>query len=143
MIEKHSPFPPPKLPEDIQAWSREMRSNMTDAEKLLWQLLRNRRLAGNKFRRQYPIERYILDFYCVEHKLAIELDGGQHALSAQYDEHRGAYLTTKGIRIVRFWNNQVLTKTINVLEIIYSQLTPPIPPLKWKASSLASGRGLR
>ena len=77
-MENYTPHYPAKLPEDIRTWAREMRGRMTDAEALLWMLLRNHRIAGAKFRRQHPVERYILDYYCVEKKLAIELDGGQH-----------------------------------------------------------------
>jgi very-short-patch-repair endonuclease len=66
----------PAIPEDIFKYARELRRNQTDAEQLLWGLLRDRRFAGKKFRRQHPVGRYILDFYCHELKLAIELDGG-------------------------------------------------------------------
>lgn len=79
---------PEMLPDDIRTWAREMRGSMTDAESLMWHLVRNRRLAGAKFRWQHPVGRYILDFYCPENKLAIELDGGQHADAAGYDRQR-------------------------------------------------------
>jgi very-short-patch-repair endonuclease len=69
-----------RLPSDLLAFARELRQNETDAERLLWRLLRNRSLAGAKFRRQHPFPPYVLDFYCHELKLAIELDGGQHNL---------------------------------------------------------------
>ena len=82
------PHYPAKLPEDIQTWAREIRGRMTDAEALLWMMLRDRRLAGAKFRRQRPVGRFILDYYCVEKKLGIELDGGQHSDAAVYDRHR-------------------------------------------------------
>jgi adenine-specific DNA-methyltransferase len=110
---------PAKLPEDIRAYAREMRSKMTDAEALLWMLLRNRRIAGAKFRRQHPVGRYILDFYCDEKKLGIELDGGQHGEAVKYDEKRGEWLRLQGIRILRFWNNQMLAETEAVMEAIY------------------------
>jgi adenine-specific DNA-methyltransferase len=116
-----------KLPDDIRAWAREMRSGMTDAEALLWKLLRNRRLAGAKFRRQHPIGRYILDFYCVEQKLCIELDGSQHGEAVAYDQLRDQCLQRQGIRILRFWNNQMLMETEGVLEKIYQALSGTAP----------------
>lgn len=118
------------IPDDILRNARELRQNQTDAEQLLWKLLRDRRFAGKKFRRQHPVDRYILDFYCQESKLAIELDGGQHSDEAtkQYDEDRTRYLNEHGIRVIRFWNNQVLQETDAVLESLWSALTPtPLP----------------
>ncbi|WP_395007513.1 endonuclease domain-containing protein [Undibacterium sp.] len=122
-MEDISPHHPQKIPEDLKAYAREMRKKMPDAEQLLWCLLRNRRLAGAKFRRQHPIGRYILDFYCVENKLAVELDGGQHSEQKTYDQHRDAYLKLQGIEVLRFWNNQMLLETEAVLEMIYSNIT--------------------
>lgn len=116
------PRHPAKLPEDIRAYAREMRGRMTDAEALLWMLLRNRRIAGAKFRRQHPVGRYILDFYCDEKKLGIELDGGQHGEAIGYDHQRDSWLQTQGIRILRFWNNQMLAETEAVMEAIYQAL---------------------
>ena len=116
------PHHPAKLPDDIRAYAREMRSRMTDAEALLWTLLRNRRIAGAKFRRQHPEGRYILDFYCEEKKLGIELDGGQHSEAVEYDEKRGEWLRLQGIRILRFWNNQMLAETEAVMEVIYQAI---------------------
>jgi very-short-patch-repair endonuclease len=121
-MEIYSPHHPARLPDDIRTWAREMRSGMTDAEALLWKLLRNRRLAGAKFRRQHPIGRYILDFYCAERKLCIELDGGQHGEAVAYDQLRDQWLLGQGIQILRFWNNQMLTETEGVLEMIYQAL---------------------
>lgn len=110
-MENIHPHHPAELPEDIREWAREMRSHMTDAEALLWRLLRNRRIAGAKFRRQHPMGRYILDFYCHEKKLCVELDGGQHMEAAAYDQQRDAWLRGQGICVLRFWNNQVLMET--------------------------------
>jgi very-short-patch-repair endonuclease len=124
-MENYTPTPPTKLPEDLRTWAREMRGRMTDAEALLWQLLRNRRIAGAKFRRQHPVGRYILDFYCDEKKLGIELDGGQHTEAVDYDARRDAWLSMQEIRVLRFWNNQVLTETEAVMEAIYSELLSP------------------
>ena len=92
---------------------------MIDAEALLWMLLRNRRIAGAKFRRQHPVGRYILDFYCDEKKLGIELDGGQHGEAVVYDQQRDGWLREQGIRVLRFWNNQMLMETEAVMEEIY------------------------
>jgi len=95
---------------------------MTDAEAMLWKFLRSRRIGGAKFRRQYPLGRYILDFYCVEQQLCVELDGGQHGTAVAYDERRDAWLNAQGVRVLRFWNNQMLTETEVVVEAIYREL---------------------
>jgi very-short-patch-repair endonuclease len=108
-----------RLPDDIRAWARELRGRMTDAETLLWKILRHRRIGNAKFRRQHPMGRYILDFYCHEKKLGIELDGGQHAENMDYDQRRDAWLLMQGIHVLRFWNNQVLAETEAVVEVIY------------------------
>ena len=113
------PHHPAKLPDDIRAYAREMRSKMTDAEALLWMLLRNRRIAGAKFRRQHPVGRYILDFYCVEQQLGVELDGGQHGEAVTYDQRRDDWLRGQGIQVLRFWNNQMLAEAEAVMEVIY------------------------
>lgn len=73
------------VPEDLKRYARAMRASMPDAEALLWSLLRNRRLANAKFRRQHVIAPYIVDFYCAERRLVIELDGGQHREQQDYD----------------------------------------------------------
>jgi adenine-specific DNA-methyltransferase len=119
------PKSPAKLPEDLKAWAKEMRKQMPVAEVLLWKLLRNRSIAGAKFRRQHPVGRYILDFYCDEQKLAIELDGSQHADHSEYDQRRDEFLNALGIRVLRFWNNQLLQETEVVLEVIYLTLSNP------------------
>ena len=137
-MDAYIPRHPDKLPEDIRAWARELRGRMTDAEALLWKLLRDRRLAGAKFRRQHPVGRYILDYYCVEKKLAIELDGGQHSEANDYDEQRDDWLRAQGISVLRFWNNQMLMETEEVMEVIYQTIVetenPPLPQ---------AGEGLR
>jgi adenine-specific DNA-methyltransferase len=121
-MENISPRHPAKLPEDIRQWAKEMRGNMTDAEALLWKLLRGRRMASAKFRRQHPLGRYILDFYCEEKKLCLEIDGSQHMDAAEYDERRDTWLASQKIRVLRFWSNQVLSETESVLEAIYAVL---------------------
>ena len=87
---------------------RALRKSMTEAERTLWHILRNRQISNLKFRRQHPFGDYILDFVCLESKLVIEVDGGQHAEHAEYDEFRTQRLQTAGFRILRFWNNEVL-----------------------------------
>lgn len=112
------------LPNEALAFARELRQASTDAEHLLWQLLRDRRLAGAKFRRRHPIPPYTVDFYCQEAKLAVELDGGQHnepELQAK-DAARSRFLAEHGITVLRYWNNEVLSQTESVLEQIYTEL---------------------
>ena len=89
--------------------ARNLRQNQTPQEKLLWNLLRNRQLNGLKFKRQVPIENYIVDFLCEEKKLIIEIDGGQHneTNSIQYDINRTKLLNDMGYKVIRFWNNEV------------------------------------
>lgn len=100
--------------------SRSLRKNQTDAEQLLWSKLRARHFYGYKFRRQHPISYYILDFYCEEEKFAIELDGSQHSKPSQrdYDKRRTRVLQELGIRVLRFWDSDVLRNTDGVLEEI-------------------------
>ena len=116
------------IPNELLQACRELRRNATDAEKLLWSLLRDRQLKGAKFRRQHPLGRFILDFYCEKFKVAIELDGGGHAEEQQksYDEQRTKVLEGEGIKVLRFWNNDVLGETEAVLEVIWNFLTPPL-----------------
>ena len=97
-----------------------LRKNATDAEQKLWSILRSRQMAGLKFFRQYSVGPYILDFYCPERRLAIELDGGQHAdvYRQQHDAHRDSYLRELSIRVIRFWNNDVLQNIEGVGERI-------------------------
>src|SRR4051812_18570073 len=93
------------LDEPIIAYARQLRRNQTDAEKILWQLLRNRKFHGYKFRRQHPVSNtFILDFYCCARKLAIELDGNHHheKLQHKYDEERTFALNLLGIKVIRF-----------------------------------------
>ena len=102
--------------------ARNLRKNQTEAEKLLWSSLRNRQIAGCKFRRQWPIGPYIVDFACLSRKLLIELDGGQHSEAIAYDEARTKFLEAQGYRVIRFWNNEMLTEPTAVLQRIYEEL---------------------
>jgi very-short-patch-repair endonuclease len=110
--------------------AKRLRKGQTDAESLLWSFLRNRQLDGFKFRRQHPIPPYIVDFACVDIKLVVEIDGGQHADQRSADAKRTAFLESLGFRVVRFWNNEVLSNTDSVLEQILfaSRNRPPSPP---------------
>ncbi len=111
--------------------ARTLRKEQTDAEKRLWYFLRDRRLGGFKFRRQHPVGPYIVDLVCVESGLIVELDGGQHVEQARYDSRRSAYLEEQGFRVLRFWNDDVLKQTGDVLASILDALSPspqPSPP---------------
>jgi very-short-patch-repair endonuclease len=100
-----------------------LRKQMTDAERLLWRHLRNRGLGGWKFRRQYPVGPFVVDFICVEKNIVIEVDGGQHAESEELDKQRSAYLNKMGFKVLRFWNNEVLQETEAVLNSIFAILS--------------------
>jgi very-short-patch-repair endonuclease len=102
--------------------SRRLRANQTDAEIKLWYALRNRQLCGLKFVRQEPVGRYTCDFVCRERKFVVEVDGGQHAESKS-DAVRDRYLREMGYRVVRFWNNDVLSNLDGVLESLVAQLS--------------------
>ncbi len=120
---------------------RRLRSNMTDAEQRLWRSLRRRQISGFKFRRQHHFGDYIIDFVCLETMLAVEVDGGQHNEQQAEDTARTKYLKQAGFRVLRFWNNEVLSDIDSVTTVIWramQELDPtPIPtfPLKGKALS--------
>ncbi len=105
---------------EILRFARELRNNLTDAESILWQEIRNRKLAGYKFRRQHPIDKFIVDFYCHEKKLVIELDGGIHNKLEikEYDISRSEELEKFGIKIIRFKNEEVYQNSEGVLNKI-------------------------
>jgi very-short-patch-repair endonuclease len=96
---------------------------MTDAERVLWYHLRDRRLGSFKFRRQHPVGPFIVDFVCPEKELIVEIDGGQHALNVEDDNQRSHFLQAKGYLVLRFWNNEVLQETEAVLAKILGPLT--------------------
>ncbi len=102
--------------------ARRMRNDGTDAERRLWYFLRRQQLAGHKFRRQYPLAGYIVDFVCVPARLVLELDGGQHLDALAYDQQRTEALQREGYRVLRFWNNDVLLRTEDVLAEIFRVL---------------------
>ena len=109
---------------------RELRRNQTETEKIFWAHLRNKQFYGLKFFRQYSIGPYILDFYCPNMKLAVELDGGQHnqSESKEYEAVRTKYLKAQGIEVMRFWNHEVLFDMESVLSKLALKVTPPPSP---------------
>ena len=108
-----------------QAQARQLRKNLTEAERVLWRHLRLRQLEGCKFRRQQPIGRYIVDFVCFENQLVIELDGGQHCEQVVYDAERSAWLRGQGFRVLRFWNHEILQNIEAVKKVIQEAVTSP------------------
>lgn len=102
-------------------FARQLRRQMTDAEASLWHHLRNHALMGCKFRRQHPIGPYIADFACIERKLVVELDGGQHVDNLD-DSARTRWIQANGYRVLRFWNNDALRQQQVVLAVILEAL---------------------
>ena len=103
---------------------RHLRKNSTRHERILLRHPRNRQFQGWKFRRQHPVDRYVIDFYCPEGRLAIELDGGGHNFAAKesLDQARTRFLASKDIQILRFWNHEISQELDSVLETIWSAL---------------------
>jgi very-short-patch-repair endonuclease len=125
--------------------ARQLRRNTTDVEMKLWQKLRNRQL-GVDFRRQHPAGSYILDFYCPALCLATELDGSQHAQEAKRDLQRDAWLTQRGVTVLRFWNSDVTGNFFGVLEAIAAKIaelkcSELIHTRRWRADLPFSGGG--
>ncbi len=102
--------------------ARQLRNTATDAERRLWHHLRSRRLGGCRFRRQVPLASYIVDFVCLERKLIVELDSGQHLDLAARDRVRTRRLEVAGYRVLRYWNHEVLVCVADVLEVILRKL---------------------
>ena len=113
--------------------AKTLRSKQTEAEQRLWYHLRAHRFLGLKFKRQKPMGRYIVDFVCLEQRLIIEIDGGQHSEQVHYDQRRDAWLRSQGYTVLRFWNNDVMQQLESVLEQIRCTLSPGPSP--------TSGRG--
>ena len=124
--------------ERTQSRAKQLRREMTYAERKLWSMLRGRHLNGTKFRRQQPIGPYVADFVCQEHRLVIEADGGQHAENAN-DERRTAFLESKGYRVIRFWNHEILTNLEGVTQVIATALSTPHPAQASPESPSPSG----
>jgi very-short-patch-repair endonuclease len=104
---------------DMTNIARPLRRGLTPAEKILWPMLRGRRFAGWKFRRQEPLDRYVADFFCARCRLIVELDGETHLGDEAADQKRQKYLESQGFRLLRFWNTQVFEEREAVLEAIY------------------------
>jgi very-short-patch-repair endonuclease len=118
-----------------------MRKSFTDAEIRLWRLLRNRSLKKIKFRRQHPLGPYIADFVCLERRLVIEVDGGHPIAQGQYDSARTVELEEAGYRVLRFWDNDVLSRSDSVMQAIHDSLDPS-PSLTLTLSPLTQGEGI-
>jgi len=122
--------------------AKRLRRELTDAEKKLWRLLRSRQLCRAKFRKQQPIGPYIVDFVCLEARLIIEADGGQHAQSEQ-DVSREVWLNSRGYRVLRFWNPDIFGNIDGVLQLIAEALKTPHPaPAAPESPSPSRGEGI-
>ena len=106
---------------------RRLRRDQTDVERKLWFRLRDRRLDGWKFRRQVPVDRFVVDFLCTDARLIVELDGGQHVERTMEDLERTRVLERAGYLVLRFWNNDVVENIDGVLETIAATLEPQSP----------------
>ena len=120
---------------ELQQAARGMRTEPTEAEDVLWEALRGRRLDGLRFRRQHPVGRFVLDFYCPIHKLAVEVDGEVHDSQQERDAERTAVIEAHGYRVVRFRNEEVMQNLPAVLDGIRTVISSASPPL------LLSGEG--
>jgi very-short-patch-repair endonuclease len=128
------------------ARARRLRRGATDVETRLWHKLRNAQIDGANFRRQHPAGNYILDFYCPALRLAIELDGGQHAEAASRDRQRDEWLGQRGVTVLRFWNSDLAENLSGVLEVIAAKVSELkaaelTPTRRWRADLPLSGGG--
>ena len=106
--------------------ARQLRTRLTGAERVLWRRLRLRQIDGHKFRRQHAIGPFIVDFACLERKIIVEVDGGQHGdAQVSYDRDRTEWLRARGFTVLRFWNNDVMRDVESVLEAIRLDLEEP------------------
>ena len=130
--------------------SRQLRKNMTLQEKKLWSVIRNRQFFGYRFRRQFPIGQYIVDFICREKKIIIEIDGGQHNedINVYYDNRRTEYLIAEGYKVIRFWNNDIDKNIGGVYEKlkeifnITDTVTPPQPSPSGEGADYTAGKDI-
>ena len=125
---------------NLDRFKKQLRAKQTQAENRLWYYLRNRRWGDLKFRRQHIIYGYIVDFVCLDKKLIVEIDGGQHARNKIKDDARTAKLESEGYKVIRFWNNEVLGNIDGVLKVI-DEFCTPHPVLRTDLSP--KGRGER
>ena len=116
-----------KMP-NLHERARQLRRDSTDAERALWRLVRGRRFSDYKFRRQVPLGLYIVDFVCLEQKLVVEIDGGQHSEAVGYDSARTEWLESQGFRVLRFWNNEALSNSDGMVEVILAELRRGVSP---------------
>jgi len=135
-----------KVTEAGVAKARRLRGTPTEAERRLWNLLRNRSVEGLKFLRQHPIEPFVVDFVCREHMLVIEVDGSQHIDDAEYDRRRTAFLNARGYSVLRFWNTEVVRHIDGVHEFIAATIAgidvDPSPGWRYSPATLSpEGRG--
>ncbi|MBI5193757.1 MAG: endonuclease domain-containing protein [Nitrospirae bacterium] len=114
----------------ITILGKALRKTPTDAEQLLWSYLRMKQMEGLKFRRQQSIDKYIVNFVCFENRIIIEVDGGRHAAAKNKDIERENYLQRYGFKVLRFWNNEALQNTNEVLAVIRENCLyhPPLTP---------------
>ena len=112
----------------LKAHARELRQNLTPAERILWSALRGRRFVGYKFRRQQVMGEYILDFYCANTMLSLEIDGETHLGKEQHDERRTRWIEQQGIKVLRLWNTQVYDELEAVLEAIFRECERGVGP---------------
>ena len=123
--------------------AQELRQRSTDAEQALWKRLRNRQLAGYKFRRQVPLGKYIVDFVCFERKVVIEVDGGHHQEQISSDTVRTTWLESQGFQVLRFWNHEILTNMEAVQEALLGALQGDLPDSPSPRPSPIKGEGRR
>ena len=117
-------MPAPRTTPQGYAIARKLRKKTTPAERKLWAVLRNDQ-QGVNFRRQHAVGNYIPDFVCIKKKLIIELDGAQHLEQVEYDDARTRFLQTKGYRVIRFWNRDVMNDLKDVLAVIQAAIRSP------------------
>ena len=138
-----------KYDADLKEKAQQLRRNLTDSERVLWSRLRNKQLAGVQFYRQKPIGKHIVDFYSSRTKLVVEVDGSQHMQSnhSHKDRSRDEYLSSLGLKVLRFNSREVLEETNGVVEVILQTITeringeiPPCPPFP-KGGSMGNSKG--
>lgn len=120
--QKHRWRTPPDLWAKLKPLARQMRKEPTAAEALLWQRLRKRQVLGHKFRRQHAIERFIVDFYCRDARLVVEVDGPIHQYTQEEDAIRQTFLESQGLEVIRFRNREVMQDIKSVVERIAEAL---------------------
>jgi very-short-patch-repair endonuclease len=123
------------------ARARKLRATMTDAERKLWSVLRGAQMNGHSFRRQHPIGNYVADFWCADARLVVEVDGGQHNLSRELvrDARRSEILAQQGIKVIRFWNNDVLLNLDGVWQVIAAEISVRVASTPTPTLPLAGG----